>query len=423
MNIKQLLPALTIVFANSLSATIIIPVLPLYTVERLGGTVFQAIILGTFYYIAKLITSPLLGRLSDYYGRRPLLIISQGGTIFSFILFVFALPLGEIIQRMSLSSIINGGVLVLYIAHTLDGATAGNNSIAQAYIADVSAEKDRAQAFGLLSAAVGVGYIFGPAVGGLLAVQWGLLAPFICGAVMAAIALTLTVILLPETLPQQKLTDKDNWLVQSKMGYRSVNLKQILKTPSFISIFMIGFLGALCFSAFAPTFALYVDQVLFPQVTDPSLVSRNVGMIFTLVSIVIALTQIVFIKPLIAYLGEAKLIMLGQFVYILACLVIPLVRHPIFFTMALLPFAFAYGISEPSLQALLLGFGERQTRGQLLGIYQSLLSMAFILGPLWAGYIFQNVSPQAMWWVGGLILLPAFILSLSLSRYSIMDIT
>ncbi len=409
MNIKRLVPALVIVFANLIGATIILPILPLFAVDQLGGTPFQAVLLDTAYYGAKFIAAPFLGRWSDRYGRRPILIISQSGTIFSFVLFILALPLGRLIDDAGLSLGVSGGLLMLYVARLLDGATGGNTIIAQAYVSDITSDDDRTQALGLLAASLGVGFIFGPAVGGFLAARWGMMAPFFGGAVIAAAALMLTIALLQESLPVEKRAI-------SRGKQRQSAGRQALANPSFMLILTIGFIATLCFAAISPTFALYADRVLFAEISDAAIIYRNVGLMFTLMGLTAAITQGVLIKPLVKRLGERRLVVVGQLALLSASLLIPLTANPILFVVGLLPFVFGYGLTDPALQALITRFGQADARGQLLGTYQSALSLAYIVGPIWAGFVFQRLAPQAVWWGTAVLFIPAFLLSLTLAR-------
>ncbi len=414
MNFKRLIPALVIVFANLIGATIILPILPLFAVDQLGGTPFQAVLLDTAYYGAKFVAAPFLGRWSDRYGRRPILIISQSGTVFSFVLFILALPIGRLIDGAGLSLGMSGGLLMLYVARLLDGATGGNTIIAQAYVSDITSDDDRTQALGLLAASLGVGFIFGPAVGGFLAARWGMMAPFFGGAVIAAAALLLTIAMLPESLPVEKRTHSRGQQRRSSVG------RQALANPSFLLILAIGFIATLCFAAISPTFALYADRVLFAEISDAALIYRNVGLMFTLMGLTAAITQGVLIKPLVKRLGERRLVVVGQFALLSASLLIPLTANPILFVVGLLPFVFGYGLTDPALQALITRFGQADARGQLLGMYQSALSLAFIVGPIWAGFVFQRLAPQAVWWGTAVLFFPAFLLSLTLARRSKM---
>ncbi len=408
MPIKKLIPALVIVFANLIGATIILPILPLFAVDQLGGTAMQAVLLDTAYYGAKFVAAPFLGRWSDRYGRRPILILSQLGTVLSFVLFILALPLGRMLDGWGLSLGMSGGLIMLYVARLLDGATGGNTIIAQAYVSDITRDEDRAQALGLLAAALGVGFIFGPAVGGFLAARWGALAPFYGGAVIAAAAVLLTILLLPESLPLEKRNGR-----QDRQRPR-FDWRESFSQPLLMRIMITGFIGTLCFAAISPTFALYADQVLFTDIADAALTSRNVGLMFTIMGLTAAVTQGALIKPLVKRLGERRLVVVGQAALFLASLWLPTTANPQLFTIGLLPFVFGYGVTDPTLQTLLTRYGPAGSHGRLLGSYQSALSLAYILGPIWAGFVFQRVAPQAVWWGTTMLLVPAFLLSLTL---------
>jgi DHA1 family tetracycline resistance protein-like MFS transporter len=405
MNFKRLSPALLIVFSNLIGATIVLPILPLFAIQQLGGTPFQAILLDTAYYGAKFVAAPFLGRLSDRYGRRPILIASQTGTVLSFILFLFALPLGRHLDGLGLSLGLSGGLFVLYLARLLDGATGGNTIIAQAYVADITSEENRAQALGLLSAALGVGFIFGPAVGGFLAARWGMLAPFVGGAVIATASLVLTTAVLQESLPVGVRSN----LSQQKRS--RLALKSVVNMPAFLAILAVSFIITVSFASISPTFTLYADQVLFADVVDTTIISRNVGLMFMLMGLTAAVTQGLLIKPLVARWGEWSVVLAGQTILLLTSFLIPFTNQPVLFMMGLLPFVFAYGITDPTLQALVTRFGDGQIRGQMLGFYQSSLSLAYLVGPIGAGFLFQQVRPQAVWWGTAVLFLLAILLS------------
>ena len=188
MTLKRIFPILLIVFTNLLGAGVILPVLPLYAVGQMGATAQQAALLGTAFFGAQFLAAPWLGRLSDRYGRRPILLVSQIGTVFSFILFIFAVPLGMWLDSRGIPSGISGGLAMLFVARILDGLTGGNITAARAYISDVTGPEERATSMGYLSAAFGAGFIFGPAFGGLLG-SLGPVVPFMGAAIMTVYVL------------------------------------------------------------------------------------------------------------------------------------------------------------------------------------------------------------------------------------------
>ncbi len=409
MRSSRIFPILLIVFTNLLGSGVIIPILPLYAVNQLGATVFQASLLGTSYFIAQFFAAPWLGRLSDRHGRRPVLMISQLGTVVAFILFIFAPKLGILIDQISLPFAMKGGLIVLFAARILDGLTGGNITTARAFICDVTDEKDRAVGMGYLSAAFGLGFIFGTAFGGFLG-SFGLIAPFIGAAIATIGTLLLTSFTLRESLSKEQRTDS---ISQARQG---LPLRQILRNYPLMLIAATGFIGMLAFSAMQPTFALYVDQVIYSDTVNRSIVPRNIGLMLSFLGIVAVFTQAVIYRPLIKHLREQKVIVIGQIVFMVSTTAIGLVKSPLMLTLVLAPYAYAIATTDPSLQALVSRFGNGQQQGYLMGVYQSVLSMATIVGPVWAGWVYQSVSPAATYRVSGAIVLVGVVLALLLLR-------
>ena len=203
MDNKRFLPIVFIIFTNILGAGVIIPILPIYAEGQFRGTVPQITLLSSIFFGAQFIAAPWLGRLSDRYGRRPVLMLSQVGTVVAFLLFIFAGQIGQWVDGLGLSLPLTGGMLMLFVARGLDGITGGNITTAQAYVSDISTEEQRAQALGMLQAAFGVGFIFGPAFGGFLS-SFGSTAPFIGATVITLGTLLLTYFTLPESLSPQE---------------------------------------------------------------------------------------------------------------------------------------------------------------------------------------------------------------------------
>lgn len=407
MDRKRIIPIFFIVFTNILGAGVILPILPLVAEDQFGATVFQATLLGAVYFAAQFLAAPWLGRLSDRIGRRPVLIVSQVGTVLSFILFSLAGPIGSMVDGAGVEMGISGGLFILYLARLLDGLTGGNITTAQAYITDVSTEKDRAQALGILSAAFSVGFIFGPAFGGFLA-EVSLVAPFIGAAVITSLSVVLTTVLLKESLPPEE---------RGAVSHREeLPISHFLQDHTILLILTITFVVTLSFSALQSTFALYADRVLFPDAANKQEVARNVGLILTGVGIVGVITQAFLIKPLVQRFGERQVVIIGQVSLVIAFIGLSMASSPLVASLFIAPVAFGNGVNQPSLQSLITRFGGRQTRGRLLGIYQSANSLALILGPVWAGYVFQMVSPRAPYALAAPLLTVAVGLSFWLRR-------
>jgi DHA1 family tetracycline resistance protein-like MFS transporter len=203
MDNKRLLNIFVIVFIDLLGFGLILPLLPFYA-EAYGASPLLVGLLTAAYAAAQLVGAPLLGRLSDRFGRRPLLLVSILGTFLGFIIFGIAEPLGGLLAGW-LGAPQNALILgILFFSRFLDGFTGGNLSVAQAYITDVTDEGSRAKGLGLVGAAFGLGFIFGPALGGFLS-RYGFEVPAFAAAGLAALNLLMVLVWLPESLsPQQR---------------------------------------------------------------------------------------------------------------------------------------------------------------------------------------------------------------------------
>lgn len=410
MRMRRVLPIFLIIFTNLLGSGVILPVLPLFAVGQMGATEAQAALLSSAYFAAQFVAAPWLGRLSDRHGRRPILMVSQVGTVLSFVLFIFAAPLGDVIEQLGLTTGMSGGLVMLFLARILDGLTGGNITTARAYISDVTTGEDRAVGLGYLSAAFGLGFIFGPAFGGVLG-TYGPIAPFIGAAVITTITLLLTYFILDESLPPEGRGEGQ------ADGKGEFPTRRILESRSLLWIFSLGFFSTLAFAAVPPTFSLYADQVIFAEVSDPTAVPRNIGLMLSFLGVVTVVTQLVLYPRLVERLRERTLVLLGQSILTLSMTGIGLFTTPLLSTLNLAPFAFSRAVTDPSLQSLVTRFGTARTQGRLLGLYQSTLSLATIVGPIWAGWVFQNVSPAATYTVsGGVLVISVLIAGLLIRR-------
>ena len=410
MNKKQLFPIIMIIFTNILGAGVIIPILPLYAEGEFQGSVFQITLLSSVFFGAQFIAAPILGRLSDRHGRRPILIISQMGTILAFVLFILAGPLGQQIDKLGLGLPMTGGMVMLFIARTLDGITGGNITTAQAYVSDITDDNNRAQGLGYLQAAFGAGFIFGPAFGGLLS-QFGNIAPFIGATVITAGTLMLTIFTLKESLPPEEREISGEY--RQKQTKEKVN---IFSAPALPILLFVGFVASLAFSALPAIFSLYANDVIFHKAAQAS---TYIGIMLAFNGMFQVITQISLLKPLIQRFGELRVLVIGQTALIIGLFGIATLTNAVVVTILFAPFAFGRGVSEPSIQAMATRFQSVAKSGTLLGLYQSARSLAMIIGPIWAGYAYEALSPQSVFFVGGFIMILALVFSLILFRMDI----
>src|SRR5947207_4400678 len=236
MKRSPLLVIFVTVFIDLVGFGIVIPVLPYYAEgTRFGATPREVGLLFASYSVMQLIFSPVLGRLSDKHGRRPILLISLLGTCLGFLILGFATTLW-----------------MLFVGRIIDGISGGNISTAQAYIADVTTKENRAKGMGLIGAAFGLGFVFGPAIGGILS-RWGVNVPFLFAGGLALADAVLLYFALPVTVAPDHPSRAS---AAAGRGWRP--LPEALHNPALTSVLTIYFLGIVAFSIMTSSFSLFM---------------------------------------------------------------------------------------------------------------------------------------------------------------------
>jgi DHA1 family tetracycline resistance protein-like MFS transporter len=365
MKRSPLVVIFTTVFIDLVGFGIVIPVLPFYA----EGTRFNASprtvgLLFASYSVMQLIFSPILGRLSDKHGRRPVLLLSIIGTGIGFLILGFA-----------------KNIWMLFVGRILDGITGGNISTAQAYIADITTKEDRAKGMGLIGAAFGLGFVFGPAIGGILS-RWGVEVPFLFAAGLCLANAILLYFTLPETVTP------DHPARVSAAGGRGLSqLIQSLKNPRLGFVLVIYFLFIVAFSIMTTTFSLYT---MFRFGYD----AQHTGYLFAYVGILAVIVQGGLIGRLVKRFGELSLVIAGAFLFAGSLFAIPFVGPQTGGLLALLVggglFSIGNSLSAPSLTSLAsksVGPGEQ---GSVLGVTQSVASLARAVGPTLAALLIHS---------------------------------
>ncbi|HEX8177635.1 MAG TPA: MFS transporter [Pyrinomonadaceae bacterium] len=392
------------VFIDLIGFGIVIPVLPFYV----EGTRFNASpsavgLLFASYSIMQLIFSPILGRLSDKYGRRPILLISLIGTAAGFLVLGLATTLW-----------------MLFAGRIIDGISGGNISTAQAYIADVTTPENRAKGMGMIGAAFGLGFIFGPAIGGILS-RWGIEVPFLFAAGLALANATLLYFTLPETVTKEHPAK-----VSAATG-RWKPLFQALKQRRLAFVLIIYFLFIVAFSIMTSSFALFT---MFRFGYD----AHDTGWLFGYVGVIGAIIQGGLIGRLVKTFGELRLIVTGAFLFAASLFIIPLTGPQSGVAVLLAVgalFAVGNALSTPSLTSLASKSAGRAEQGGVLGVTQSVASLARAVGPLIASAMIysavatlgfdrqvHNMSDHTLrltFWTAAVIMLVAFLLALYFS--------
>lgn len=376
MNNKKLITLFIIVFVDLLGFSIILPLLPFYA-ETFNATPTQIGLLVASYAAAQLIGAPLLGRLSDRYGRKPVLLISLTGTFIGFLILGFA-----------------NSLLMLFISRILDGFTGGNISVAQAYITDVTDENNRAKGLGMLGAAFGLGFIIGPAIGGLLSV-YGFSLPAFVAAGFSLISILGVLIFLPESLTAEARADLEK---QERQSFSLNNLWKAINRPRVGPLLHVRFFYGLAFAIFQTIFPLYA---LYRFDLD----ARNTGFVLTYVGILVVFVQGFLVGWLAARFNEYRLIFMATMVMGVSLFAWAIVGNIFALLVALVPLAFAAGVLNTLLNSTLSKSVYPEEVGGTLGLSASLESFTRVISPSAGGYLLGSVGPWAPGVAGGLIMI------------------
>ena len=415
MRRSPLLVIFITVFIDLVGFGIVIPVLPFYV----EGTKFNASprmvgLLFASYSIMQLLFTPLLGRLSDRYGRRPVLFLSLLGTSAGFFILGFATKLW-----------------MLFAGRIIDGITGGNISTAQAYIADVTTKENRAKGMGLIGAAFGLGFVFGPAIGGVLSrwdINWGgyhipgISVPLIFAGALAFANATLLYFVLPETVTP------DHPARESAATARWSQLFKALHQSRLAFVLLIYFLFVVAFSIMTSSFGLFT---LYRFGFD----AHDTGWIFAFVGVIGACIQGGLIGRLVKMFGEIPLVIVGALLFTASLFVIPL-TGPQTGLAALLgvgaAFAVGNGLATPSLTSLASKSAGAGEQGGVLGVTQAVASLARVTGPLISAALIysaavtigydqkpHNMSDQSVaqtFWAAAAIMFLALLLAVYFAR-------
>jgi MFS transporter, DHA1 family, tetracycline resistance protein len=383
MRNSRLLTIFLIVFIDLLGFSLILPLLPYYA-EAYGATPTIVGLLVASYAAAQLIGAPLLGRLSDRIGRRPVLLISVIGTGIGFLLLGFADPIGHFLADLIAPQAANAFVLaVLFFSRVIDGLTGGNITVAQAYITDVTDDQNRAKGLGLIGAAFGLGFIIGPAVGGALS-KWGYSLPAFVAASVSFINVLMIIFLLPESLSAERRSTISG---QSRPPFTLDALKEALNRPKVGPLLQVRFFFALAFAIFQTIFALYAQTI--------GLSSQTTGILLAYVGVLAVVTQAGLIGFLTRRFRENSLMITGLWVMAGALLAWAFATQLWFLVVLILPLAVAGGVSNTIIQSTTTKSVTKQEVGGILGITTSLEAVTRIIAPIAGGYLLQHLGVWA----------------------------
>ncbi|HMU91443.1 MAG TPA: MFS transporter [Anaerolineales bacterium] len=365
MNNKRLFSIILVVFIDLLGFSLILPLLPYYAETFNANETITGILIAS-YAVMQLIGAPLLGRLSDRFGRRPVLLISVFGTFIGFLLLGFA-----------------NALWMLFASRILDGLTGGNLSVAQAYISDVTDEKSRSKGLGMVGAAFGLGFIIGPVTGGLLS-QWGYAVPAFVAAGISFLNLILIYAWLPESLTEEKR----NQMTEKRPAVTLQALIVAFKRPFTGSLLITRFFYGLAFSIFQTIFSLYA-------LAKFDLTARDTGFVLTYVGVLAVIVQGFLVGRLTTQFREDLLITVSVVLMGISLLGWALAPSVLWLYIIMTPTAISGGLLNTLLSSTLTKAVAPQEIGGILGLSAAVESATRIIAPLLGGVLLQQVGTWA----------------------------
>jgi DHA1 family tetracycline resistance protein-like MFS transporter len=378
-----------IVFIDLVGFGLIIPLLPFYG-EHFRATPAEVGALMAIYSLGQFVAAPLWGRLSDRVGRKPVLILSLLGATFSYVWLAYS-----------------DSLWMLFAARALGGVMAGNIATAFAYVADVTTPANRARGMGMIGAAFGLGFIFGPAIGGMLAGHDPLHAdyrtPALVAAALSALAMILTVAILPESLPKaireahRALPRASRWLL----------LAEALRRPGIGRLISVAFLATFVFAGMETTFAMW-SRRQFGWGPEQN------GYLFAFIGLISATIQGGLVGWLAKRFGEHRLVVAGAAALAIGMLAIPLATTVPLLAPAMLVVAIGFSLMTPSLNSLLSLKVDAGVQGGTMGVIRWATTLARVLGPAWAGLLFEVLGKDWPFFAGAVIMAGVIVVAISL---------
>jgi MFS transporter, DHA1 family, tetracycline resistance protein len=359
------------VFLDLLGIGLIFPIGPFYA-STFGASAFDVGLLFTLFSVAQFLTIPILGALSDRYGRRPVLLIGIAGEVVGYVLFGAATSL-----------------IMLYVSRLVAGASSGNIGAAQAYIADISTPRERTRSFGLLGAAVSVGFLFGPAMGGFLG-QYDLRLPAFAAAALVVVNWITVLVWLPESLPADRRSSASLARGLNPFGV----LITLLRRPLLRGPLAVTFLCNFAFSGYLASFALFTSARFDwgPQ---------QVAVVLVIQSIMSIVIQTFGVRQLSESMPDTTILLLGIGANLLGFLVIAAAPDPVFLYVLSAPLqAIGSALWRPSLSSLITKLVSGREQGLANGGSQASSALATIIGPMGAGVLFESTGAASPFLAG-----------------------
>jgi DHA1 family tetracycline resistance protein-like MFS transporter len=363
---KRLYVIFLIIFTEVLGFSIVLPLIPFLGLE-IGLTPIQIGLIASVFSFCQLFASPITGKLSDHFGRKPLFILSQISTFTGFVLLGFVTT-----------------AILLILARLIDGLLGSNMTVSQAYISDITESKHRTRVYGYSSGVFGAGLIFGPFIGGILSrINYSI--PMFFAAAITLVSIVLVVLFLPETI--QRKTDKISLKLNDVLPVNDV--KSFLKTSNVRNSLLMFFIYNIGFNLFISNFSLLAESQLNVGADQVSFYMAWIGVLRVII-------QIVLIARILQTLNEKRTLVTGTIAMSISMLTIALSTEYLIVFVPLIFLAYGTGVSRPILTSKLTNSVTQKETATLLGVNNSLNSVAQIVTPIVGGFIIQYLPSQTL---------------------------
>lgn len=381
-------------FIDLLGFGIVIPLLPTFSENVLNMHETTIGLVAGIFSLMQFIFNPLWGRLSDIYGRKPIIIFSLTGNVLSYV--VLGLVLSGVFKSITL----------LFISRAMAGFFSANIGAAMAYISDITDIKNRSKGMGIIGAAFGLGFVFGPFTGGILAQRFGFGVPVFLSAFMSLTALILAFIILEESLP----VDLRRKEFSFRLGVGIDKLKEALLHPNVGFLIVLYFIMTFSIANIYSTLQLYTESRYGFNFNI-----EEISYLFAYIGVIGAGVQGLLIRPLVKYFEERKILITGNFIMAIGLGTIPFSSHNLFLLLlSLFLTGLGNGLNMPMTLSLVSKYTDRDEQGGILGINQSLSSLARFLGPSWGGFVYERIGYAAPFMTGGIFMILGTLLSFRL---------
>jgi multidrug resistance protein len=347
------------VFIDLLGFGILIPILPSFAIKELGVDEAAVGIAIALYSFVQFLFNPILGRLSDKHGRKPVIVICLLINALGYVIFAFT-----------------SSYLILLVSRIVAGVGGSSIAVAQAYIADVTTKENRSKGMGVIGSAFGLGFVFGPLIGGFLS-KLGYMETGLAAATFSFIAFIVTIILLPESN-----LDRSKFVETKRKIFNTDAILKAFRHPELAILISLFFILTFSFANIYGTFALLGLQVY--GFTD----LQN-GYMFGIVGLSSAIVQGGLIGPITKLIGKKNILILGSFLIMITLAIIPYAGNFLWLAVDSVFLSIGTGMLQPTLLSLISEVTSEAEQGITLGVNQSLSALARMFGPLWGGFTFE----------------------------------